>query len=79
MVQQMRAIGLLILCGYGLSSCFSIADVNTAYRRLDRVWQLEYQKTEAELRQRVVAADIATAFNAIRLTFIELNLPVQTG
>ena len=75
----MRPIGLLILAGCTLSSCINIADVNTAFRRVDRVYQLDYQKTEVELRQRVVDADIATTFNAVRMTFIDLNLPVQTG
>lgn len=79
MIQKMRVLGLLILAGCTLSGCVSIEDANSAFRRVDRVWQLDYQKTEEELRQRVVDSDIATTYNAVRLTFIDLNLPVRNG
>ena len=42
----------------------------SSLRRVDRLWQLEYQRIEDE-------ADSATAYRAVRLTFLDLGLAVQ--
>ncbi len=70
-------IAIALLLALFFSGCINIADVNTAFRRIDRVWQLEYQRSEDELRWRVIEADLPTAYLAVRLTFIELGLPIQ--
>src|SRR5262249_59032704 len=46
-------------------------------RKIDRVWQLEYQRTEDEYRYRVIEADSATVYRAVRLTFLDLGLAIQ--
>jgi hypothetical protein len=61
----------------GLAGCISLAEINAGMARIDRAWQLEYQKTEDEFRYRVVEADYETTFRAIRHTFLDLGMPIQ--
>ncbi len=60
-----------------LTACVTKGEINDSFRRVDRVWQLEYQQTEDEYRYRVVDADPTLVIVAIRKTFIDLGLPVQ--
>ena len=69
--------GLVLVFLLTLTGCLTIADINDATRRVDRVWQLEYQKTEDEYRYRVIEADSATTYRAARLTFLDLGLAIQ--
>lgn len=73
--------GLWLLCvlfiSTGLSGCVTVADVNTAFRRVDLAWQLDYQKTEDEYRWRVIEADKTTVYQAVRSTLIDLGMPIQ--
>jgi hypothetical protein len=60
-----------------LTACVTKGEINDSFRRVDRVWQLEYQQTEDQYRYRVVDADPTLVIVAIRKTFIDLGLPVQ--
>lgn len=69
---------LLTVClAVSLGGCMTLADIDAAFRRVDRAWQLDYQKTEDEFRYRVIDADFDVAFLATRKTFIDLGMPVQ--
>lgn len=46
-------------------------------RKVDRSWQLEYQRTEDETRYRVVEGDLFNTFKAVRMTFLDLGLAIQ--
>jgi len=59
------------------SGCVSVSRINEGFRRIDRMWQLEYQKTEDEYRYRVVEADYATTFEAVKKTFLDFGMPIQ--
>jgi len=61
-----------------LMGCVTASDINEGCRRVDRVWQLEYQKTEDAFRYRVVDANYAKVFYCVRKTFIDLGIPVQS-
>ena len=41
------------------------------------MYQLEYQRTEDEIRWRVIEADLPIAYKAVRLTFLDLGLPIK--
>jgi hypothetical protein len=69
--------GVVVIFLLTLTGCITIADINDSLRRVDRLWQLEYQRTEDEYRYRVIEADSATAYRAVRLTFLDLGLAVQ--
>jgi hypothetical protein len=60
------------LCG-----CLSIADINDRFRKVDRAWELDYQKGEDELRYRVVEAPASLVFYEVRKTLIDLGLPIM--
>jgi hypothetical protein len=60
-----------------LTGCVTVGDINAGFRRVDRMWQLEYQKTEDAFRYRVVDANYTTVFHHVRKTFIDLGIPVQ--
>lgn len=69
---------LLVTCLVAsLSGCMTLADMDAGFRRIDRAWQLDYQKTEDEFRYRVIDADFDVSFSAVRKTFIDLGMPVQ--
>jgi len=69
--------GVVLVFLLTLTGCITIAGVNDATRRVDRLWQLEYQRTEDEYRYRVIEADSATTYRAVRLTFLDLGLAIQ--
>lgn len=60
-----------------LAGCMTVGDVDDGFRRIDRVWQLEYQQTEDEYRYRVIDAPYGPALLAVRRTFVDLGMPVQ--
>jgi hypothetical protein len=55
----------------------SLGDIEDALRRIDRVWQLEYQQSDDLFRYRVVDAGSTTVLLAVRQTFLDLGMPVQ--
>jgi hypothetical protein len=55
----------------------SLGDINDALRRIDRVWQLEYQRSEDLYRYRAIDADATTVLLAVRRTFLDLGMPIQ--
>ena len=57
--------------------CVSIREVNEGFRRIDRAWQLEYQKVEDSFRYRVIDAPCKVVFPHIKKTFLDLEMPVQ--
>jgi len=62
-----------------LSGCMTLTDIDAAFRRIDRAWQLDYQKTEDEFRYRVIDAGLDVSFSAVRKTFLDLGMPVQSA
>ena len=65
------------LLAAALTACVTVDDVNDSMRKVDRVWQLEYQRTEDEFRYRVVDASYDVTFLAARQTFLDLGMPIQ--
>jgi hypothetical protein len=57
----------------------TLTDIDAAFRRIDRAWQLDYQKTEGEFRYRVIDAGLDVSFSAVRKTFLDLGMPVQSA
>lgn len=55
---------MLIIAASLLSACIQVGDVNDSFRRVDRVWQLEYQKSEDLYRYRHEAARLPAAGKA---------------
>lgn len=74
---KFATVGLALALGVALLGCVSSSDINDGFRRIDRAWQLEYQRTEDEFRYRVVDADYLATYQAVRMTFLDLGLPVQ--
>jgi len=60
-----------------LSGCASIPEINAGFQRIDRTWQLEYQKTEDEYRYRVIEAPLLTTYEQVKKTFLDLGMPIQ--
>lgn len=71
-----KIISLLISMTF-LSGCTSISDINAGFKRVDRAWQLEYQKTEDLYRYRVIDAPMVTTFDQVKKTFLDLGMPIQ--
>src|ERR1700682_1516929 len=67
----------MVLLVLVLTACVSRGDIDAGFRRIDRAWQLEYQQTEDEYRFRVIDAEFAPSFEAVRKTFLDLGLPIQ--
>ncbi|HEY1266743.1 MAG TPA: hypothetical protein VGH16_05765 [Candidatus Binatia bacterium] len=63
---------LLLLSGCGIS----VADLNDRSRRIEREWTFEYQKSEDELRVRVVEAPAIVVYEEVRRTLVDLSLPI---
>ena len=76
-MQRITNIGLLIAVLIFSSGCITVAKINEGFRRVDSMWQLEYQESEDVFRYRVVDGDYATVFHLVRKTFIDLGMPVQ--
>jgi len=77
-MQRITNIVLFIIVLIFSSGCFSVSSINEKFRRIDRMWQLEYQKNEDAFRYRVIDFDYVTVFHHMRKTFIDLGLPVQS-
>ncbi len=75
-MKQYRLLSLLILA---LSGCVTGTDIDAAFRRVDHAWQLDYQKSQDQFRFRVIDAGYEASFDAVRKTFIDLGLPVQSA
>src|SRR6266850_5026702 len=74
-LNQLPGVVLIYLLTF--TGCITIADINDSVRRLDRLWLLEYQRTEDEYRYRVIEADSATTYRAVRSTLLDLGLAIQ--
>ena len=77
-MQRITNIGLLIAVLILFAGCVTVSKINEGFRRVDRMWQLEYQESEDAFRYRVVDGDYATVFHHVRKTFIDLGMPVQS-
>lgn len=73
----MVRLALLALALTALSGCMTAGEIDDTFRRIDRLWQVEYQQTEDEFRYRAVDATYETVLLAVRRTFIDLGMPVQ--
>ena len=60
-----------------LTGCVSIGDINDGFRRVDRVWQLEYQKAQDEFRFKVVEAPYDVTMRAVYKAFLDLDMPAR--
>ena len=69
---------LSVLVAALLSACVTVPEVNQSFRRIDRVWALEYQKMEMSVRVRVVDEEFLSVVKAVRDTFLELGMPINT-
>lgn len=72
-----RRLLIAIVLTSSVAGCVSIEEVNSSFARIDRAWQLEYQRTEDEFRYRVVEADYETTLRAVRQTYLDLGMPIQ--
>lgn len=59
-----------------LSGCVTTASLNQGFRKIDRVWALEYQKTEDLYRYRVVDAPYEIVYQQVKKTFLDLSMPL---
>lgn len=55
----------------------TLLEINGAMRKVDRAWQLDYQKLEDEYRHRVIDSPFPLVFSQVQKTFLDLSLPVQ--
>lgn len=60
-----------------LSACVSTGQVDDAFRRIERVWELEYQRSGEETRTRIVDAPIGAVARATRKSFLSLGMPIK--
>jgi hypothetical protein len=68
---------LIGLALFAISGCVSVADINQGFRRLDRMWLVDYQKTEDDFRYRVVDAEYSIVFQCTKRAFNDLGVAVQ--
>jgi len=78
-MRLLLATARIFLAAFVLTGCVSLPEIDAGFRRIDRVWQLEYQQTEDEFRYRVVDGDYLAVFGAVRKTFIDIGMPVQSA
>lgn len=76
-VSVVRRVLTLIALMSSVYGCVSIEEINSSFVRIDRAWQLDYQRTEDEFRYRVVEADYETTLHAVRQTYLDLGMPIQ--
>ena len=76
MIKIRRLVCLLVALPICLSGCVSIPEINAGFRRIDMVWDLDYQKTEDDYRVRVIEAPYPIAYEALKKTFLDLNMPL---
>jgi hypothetical protein len=62
---------------FTVTGCASVPEINSSFRRIDRLWQLETQKIEDAFRHRVIDADYSVVFPQVKKTFLDLGMPVQ--
>ena len=55
----------------------ALTEIDDALRKIERVYQLEYQRTEDEYRYRVIDAPPSVTFSALRRSFLELGLAIK--
>ena len=69
---------LAIIFSVILIGCVTVPEVNDAFRRIERLWLLEYQKTEDDYRHRVIEAPYETVYEQTKKTFLDLGFPVTS-
>lgn len=70
---------LMPMISFYLTSCVSIASINDGFRRIDRMWQADYQKSEDVFRYRVVEAPYAAVYACARKAVIQMGLPIVSA
>lgn len=60
------------------AGCATIPGINKAMRKVDRAWQLDYQKMEDDVRHRVIDAPYPFVYSQVRKTFLDLSMPVKS-
>jgi S1-C subfamily serine protease len=68
----------ILLASFCLASCVSVGDVNDGFRRIDRMWQADYQKSEDLFRYRVVEAPYPVVYSLAKKAVIQLGVPIVT-
>jgi hypothetical protein len=71
------SIPIVVVMASLFSGCVTVPEVNQSFRRIDRVWALEYQKMESSVRIRAIDDDFMTVMKAVRETFLELGMPIN--
>jgi hypothetical protein len=79
MFTSCRIFTCLIISIFYLCGCVSVQDVNEGFRRIDRMWLADYQKTEDAYRYRVVDADYPIVFPLVKRVFNDLGAAVQSS
>lgn len=69
--------GTISLVTLMLAGCVSLVDINAGFQRIDRQWQLDYQRTEDAYRYRVVDAPYLIVYDATKKSFLDLAMPIQ--
>lgn len=59
-----------------LAGCVTTSSLNQGFRKIDRMWALEYQKTEDKFRYRVIEAPFDLVYEQIKKTFLDLEMPL---
>ena len=67
---------LLLSATISLSGCATVGEINSGFRKLDRMWALEYQRTEDLYRHRVIDAPYDIVYSQVKKTFLDLSMPL---
>ena len=59
-----------------ISVCATVVEINSGFRKIDRMWALEYQKTEDLYRYRVIDAPYDIVYSQVKMTFLDLSMPL---
>ena len=59
-----------------ISGCATVGEINSGFRKIDRMWALEYQKTEDLYRYRVIDAPYDIVYSQVKMTFLDLSMPL---
>ena len=59
-----------------ISGCATVGEINSGFRKIDRMWALEYQKTEDLFRYRVIDAPYDIVYSQVKMTFLDLSMPL---
>jgi hypothetical protein len=79
MFAAFRISTCLMACLFSMCGCASMQDINEGFRRVDRMWLAEYQKTEDLYRYRIVDAEYCIVFPLVKRVFNDLGAAVQSS